>query len=111
MSQFNHILQQTYCNLSYFTIPHANLTLAECIVLGTMSIAAKNEEALEYSNNGELALLYESNNFGGFIDAIKSLDENYSLYKQALNNNSIIIEKFDKTRNINALSSVYSKLF
>ena len=50
--KIKHILQQTYCILSYFTIPHANLALAESIILGTPTIAAATSESREYSLEG-----------------------------------------------------------
>lgn len=59
--KLNNIIQQSYCILSYFTIPHANLALAESIILGTPSIAAKTPESMEYSLDGKLAELYPIN--------------------------------------------------
>lgn len=53
-----HIIKQCYCNLSYFTIPHANLAQAECIVCGVPSIVGKTDEPLEYSLEGTLSALY-----------------------------------------------------
>lgn len=34
-------MQQCYCNLSYFTIPHANLTMVEAGIEYLPTIAAK----------------------------------------------------------------------
>lgn len=43
------IVEKSYCVLSYFTIPHANLALAESVILKTPIIAARTEESEEYS--------------------------------------------------------------
>ncbi len=39
------IMQQAYCSLSYFAIPHANLALAEGIIMGLPCIAAETSES------------------------------------------------------------------
>lgn len=40
------IIKQSYCCVSYFTIPHANLTLAESLMLGIPIIAAKQKKLM-----------------------------------------------------------------
>lgn len=62
----SHIIQQSFCMLSYFTIPHANLALAECLILGTPVIAAKTEESIEYSMGCIDSYLFEINNMDDF---------------------------------------------
>lgn len=68
------IIKQSYCCVSYFTIPHANLTLAESLMLGIPIIAAKTEETDEYSGNGHNAILFEINNLCEFEDRMKHID-------------------------------------
>ncbi len=106
-----HIFQQVYCNLSYFTIPHANLALAEGIILNTISVASRNEESLEYSNNGELAVLFDPNDFNDFVRAIKQVDLCYNDLKQKLLSDQSVAAMFDKDTNIKKLSEIYSNLF
>ena len=60
--------------ISFFTIPHANLALAESIIVGTQAIAAQTDEALEYSNEGKLALLFPFGDEKTFIDTWRKLD-------------------------------------
>ena len=108
------IMQQCFCNLSYFTIPHANLAMAEAEIMGLPSVAALNEEALEYSLNGQCAELYESNNYSSFVKAIKNMCDNYESYKSIIKEKAqIIANKFDKESNIillqRTLSSVIEK--
>ena len=104
-----HIMQQCYCNLSYFTIPHANLAMVEAEILGLPSVAALNEEAIEYSLNGECAVLYEINNYEQFLNAIAWMQKNYNHYKYVLKNKaSITAEMFDKEKNCKLLNYILS---
>ena len=112
-SVFNlsHIIKQSYCNLSYFTIPHANLAMAECITLGIPSIAAQTDESLEYSCNGKLAMLYPINNFSAFCEKLVRLDNEYSELKARIDKESNkITELFDENANILRLQSVIKSL-
>lgn len=105
-----HIMQQCYCNLSYFTIPHANLAMAECEIMGTPSIAADNPESQEYSMNGTLSMLYPSNDKNAFSHAIFSFDSNYEGYKRNLRANGETIKNtFSKQANVERLQSVLSQ--
>lgn len=108
----SHIIQQCYCNLSYFTIPHANLALAEAQIMGCPSIAADNEEAREYSLNGQLSLLFAANDYDAFGKAIKEMDYRHSelvdnLYKYATE----IKCKFSKETNVKNINRVIYNLF
>lgn len=96
------IMQQCFCNLSYFTIPHANLAMAEAEIVGLPTVAAFSEEALEYSLNGECAVLFESNNYTSFLKAIKIMCDNYAFYKSILMDKApIVAKKFNiETNNI-----------
>ena len=106
-----HLMQQCYCNLSHFNIPHANLALAESIIVGAVSVAAATPESVEYSNNGELAILYEINNNHDLLQKLKYLDENYEVIKNKIKSEGYIIEEmFDKKNNALKLSFVYDKL-
>ena len=104
-------MQQCYCNLSHFNIPHANLALAESIIVGAVSVAAATPESVEYSNNGELAILYEINNNHDLLQKLKYLDANYEVIKNKIKSEGYIIEEmFDKKNNALKLSFVYDKL-
>ena len=106
-----HIFEQAYCMLSYFTMPHANLAMAEAICLQLPCVAAETEESLEYSLNGELANLFPMNNMTDFADKILELDENYTEIKSKLAESSeFIVEKFNRERNSNVLCSVLDTL-
>lgn len=106
-----HIFEQAYCMLSYFTMPHANLAMAEAICLQLPCVAAETEESLEYSLNGELANLFPMNNMTVFADKILELDENYTEIKSKLAESSeFIVEKFNRERNSNVLCSVLDTL-
>lgn len=71
------IIEQSFCIISYFTIPHANLTLAESSILGVPSIAANTKEAMEYCLNGKTAVLFKMNDKKDFSDKIQYLIDNY----------------------------------
>ena len=68
--ELTDLYKQSYCVLSYFTMPHANLSLAEAIIVGTPVIAARTEEADESSLNGKLAKLFEFGNIDAFNQTI-----------------------------------------
>lgn len=103
-----HLYQQAYCVLSYFTIPHANLALAENIILKTPVIAARNEESIEYSSGGELAILFEANNIEAFKRELKEFNKNRETLKNKLNERYDIIAKmFNPQINIEKLNKVY----
>ncbi len=106
-----HIMQQCFCNLSYFTIPHANLAMAEAEILGLPTVAALNEEALEYSLNGKNAVLFEANNNSEFVRAIETMQINYQRYKDVLrDSHSVIAEMFSKQKNTLLLNQVISRV-
>lgn len=107
-----HIMQQAYCNLSFFTIPHANLALAESIIIGTIPVAAKTEESIEYSNGGDLALLYELGNKADLVKKLTELDYKYDEFKTKLaKDGHKVAELFDRERNVAVLKSVLDNLF
>lgn len=107
----NHIIQQAYCILSYFTIPHANLSLAESIILGTPSIAADTEESQEYSLNGQLACLFRINDIEDFKKKIQQFDViRPFLLKKIAAHSCEISEKFNPVINSKKLNSIYKSL-
>ena len=107
-----HIMEQAYCNLSFFTIPHANLALAESIIVGTIPVAAKTDESLEYSDNGALALLFELGNQDSMVEKLKELDNSYEEIKNKISKDGHIVEDlFDKERNVAVLDGVFTRLF
>ena len=110
--KLRHIMEQAYCNLSFFTIPHANLALAESIIIGTIPVAAKTSESIEYSNEGKLAVLFELGNKQDMYEKLKYLDENYHRIKDEINNNRDVVRKmFDTKHNVAILDGVLEKLF
>lgn len=109
--EIKDILDQCFCLISYFTIPHANLALAESIINETIAIAAETDESLEYSLNGQLAFLFEMNNPDSFIETFNDLLCQYDQKKADLKEKSRIIrDMFDKDINIQKLNSIYSKI-
>lgn len=105
------IYKQAYCVLSYFTIPHANLALAENVILGVPVIAAKNEEAIEYSLNGELAILFEAKNFDDFKQKLHDFDKSReAIEKRLLEKSHKVQELFSPKSNIDTLNNVYKEL-
>ena len=107
-----HLYEQVYCVISYFTIPHANLALAESIICNTINVAAVTDESLEYSLEGRLALLYEENNFEEFINSIKLVDTQYIILKEEMAKSSYIIKQmFAPDINIQKLNTVIEKLY
>ena len=110
--KIKQIIEKSYCILSFFTIPHANLMLAESICLGQIVIAASTPEAIEYSKNGESAILFKMNDMDDFARKIDNLFYNYNYYMEKAKNgaeyNKIL---FDPVRNSLLLNGVYNNLF
>ncbi|MBQ4063865.1 MAG: glycosyltransferase family 4 protein [Bacteroidaceae bacterium] len=105
------IIEQAYCVVSYFTKPHANLILAESIILKKVVIAAETPESLEYSNNGELALLFPYKDKKAYIERLQNVGKEYERITEILNKKSqIIATLFNKERNVNIISQIYKKL-
>lgn len=110
--KLRHIVEQAYCNLSFFTIPHANLALAESIIIGTVPVAAQTEESIEYSNRGELAILFELGIQNDMYEKLIQLDSKYDEIKAKIAKDSHVVkELFDRERNAAVLESVLEKLF
>lgn len=110
--EIKDIVEQAYGMLSYFTIPHANLAMAESIILGTPVIAAKTEEAEEYSLNGKLASLFEMNNMMAFKQAIRDFIADDNQLRSALTKEEreMVTAMFSKERNIAVLNKTLSEL-
>lgn len=105
----SHIMEQAYCNLSFFTIPHANLTLAECAIMGTPSIAARTEESIEYSLNEHISILYDIGDMASFVNAIATIDEKYDTLKNNLKDSAYIIkDMFSIAKNQAILNKMFS---
>ena len=106
-----HLMEQVYCMVSYFKIPHANLALAEGIIEGTVSLAASTEESIEYSYDGELAQLFEMNNQEDFKKKWLQIDDKYEELKEKIREKRYNIEfLFDTNRNAGILNDIYDKL-
>lgn len=96
------IMEKSYCILSYFTIPHANLALAESIILKVPMIAASTPESKEYSLNGKYAKLFSMNNLQEFEQAILNIDTWRVELKERLEEGSLLVaEMFDRQLNVN----------
>lgn len=96
------IIENSYCILSYFTIPHANLALAESIILKVPIIAASTPESEEYSLNGKYAKLFSINNLQEFEQAILNIDTWRVELKERLEEGSLLVaEMFDRQLNVN----------
>lgn len=107
----NHIVQQAYCILSYFTIPHANLALAESIILGTPSIVADTEESREYSLQGKLTSSFKINDISDFQEKIREFDNvRPHLIDKIKAHSKEISEMFDPENNIKRLNDIYNQL-
>lgn len=110
-NQVKTLIEQSYCVVSFFTIPHANLPLAEAAWLGKPSIAVNTPEAKEYSDDGKAALLFTMKDKVDFKNKILFALENEALINgNAINGISNIREKFDPSRNSNLLNMIYKEL-
>ncbi len=105
--EIKDIIEKSYCILSYFTIPHSNLLLAEGIILGTPVVAARTSESIEYSENGKYSILYELKNYHDFQEKITFFIQNDAVCKNNLARGaSIAAERFNPQKNISRLLNV-----
>ena len=105
------IIEKSYCVLSYFTIPHANLTLAESIILKVPVIATRTEESEEYTGRGQYALLFDFKNRKQFEYILSNIDQlRLPLIERLAEGSVLIAEKFDKKRNSDAFRYVLDHL-
>ncbi len=106
------IMEKVAGNISYFTMPHANLALAESIILRVPTVAAKTDESLEYSNEGVLSLLYKLGDRESFRKTWKSLDcGNDNLIKTLDKQSLVIKEKFDPKNNASIFNLALREMF
>lgn len=109
--EIKHIIEQAFCVLSYFTKPHANLVLAESIILGTPVLAARTEESMEYSNNGELAVLFELNNKDDFNKKLSNIDTLCDMKQRVIDEKSnVIAGLFSKEENVRILNRLLKEM-
>lgn len=105
------IIEQSFCVLSFFTIPHANLPIAESTWLGKPSISAFTPEAVEYGANSKGVLLFEMNKKSDFeAQIVYALNNKVLLTKLALEGSVAIKKKFDPNRNSEMLNKTYKLL-
>lgn len=101
------LIEEVAGNVSYFTIPHANLALAESIILGKPGVAAQTDESLEYSCEGNLALLYRLGNKKAFVGAWLSLDQGkIDLGEKLKKESRKVADMFNPVRNADVLNDV-----
>ncbi|MBO7227101.1 MAG: glycosyltransferase family 4 protein [Bacteroidales bacterium] len=105
--ELTDLIEKSHCFVSYFAIPHANLSLAENIILGNPCIVADNEEAKEYTNNGEYAMLVSPNNQIEFNNKLKEFLLNIDYWKAQSSKGVIPISKmFDKEINVSKFRNI-----
>ena len=95
-----NLIEEVTGNISYFTIPHANLALAESIILCKPSVAAETDESLEYSCEGNLAILFKFGSKKDFVNAWLSLDQGRKGLEETLRKEShVVVDKFSPIKN------------
>ena len=110
-NQVMSIIEQSYCILSFPTIPHAILPIAEAIYLGKPVISADTPEAREYSNGGSSALLFEINNIGDFEKKILyAFNNERKMNEMAQKGTEAIKSTFDAFSNSKLLNNIYTEL-
>ena len=105
------LYQQVYCVVSFPTIPHAILPIAEAIWNRTPVISADTPEAREYSFNGASAKLVPINNIKLLEKAILYAINNEENFKIKTGNGVEHIKNtFNKKINSSKLNRIYSDM-
>ena len=98
--------------VSYFNIPHANLALAESIILGKPVVAAQTDESLEYSCEGSLALLYKFGSKKDFVNAWLSLEQgDLGLDERLRKDSHKVADKFSPIKNSEVFNGAIKNFF
>lgn len=109
--QVKSLIEQSFCLVSFFTIPHANLAIAESTWLGKLSIAADTPEAKEYTADGKAALLFKMNDKEEFrTKVLYALEHDNFNGENQMIGQSIIRKKFDPDRNAKSLNDIYQDM-
>lgn len=110
--ELSDIIRQAHCFVSFFSIPHANLALAENLILGNPCIAADTEESREYSADGKYAKLVNPiKDLKHFSDELTTFLDHIEYWKaQALDGAPVIAELFGKNKNIIRLNKCLNNL-
>lgn len=99
--KIRHLIEQAYCTVSFFTVPHANLFLAESLICKIPAIAAMTEEAYEYSESGTLAALFPFKSKRAFARAMQMSDAEYDALKaRVVASSDKVAGLFDRQRNL-----------
>lgn len=102
------LIEQSFCIVSFFTVPHANLPIAESTWLGKPSISAHSPEAVEYGSKSKAALLFEMYSKEDFeAKILYALNNEELINKYAFDGKSQIQDKFDPERNSKLLNDIY----
>lgn len=105
------LIEQSYCFVSFITMPHAILPLAEFAWSGKPSVAVDTPEAREYTNNGTSAILVPMGDTKKFKDAIQKINNSHDLVEKLKKEGPIFAkERFDPIRNSNILNKLYSEI-
>jgi glycosyltransferase involved in cell wall biosynthesis len=110
-NQVKSLFEQAYCTVVFPTIPHAIIPIAESIYLGKPVLSAETPEALEYSNQGKGAILFEINDEKKFTDEfIYAYENKEEVYNCASENTSFVKDLFCLETNARKLNKIYNKL-
>lgn len=99
------------CVISFPTVPHASLPVAEAIILRKPVIAAATPETLEYSSDGELATIVPIKDEQNLGNALRLYSENNKI--NLLDNESAVLkveEMFKPEPNIYKLNQILNKI-
>lgn len=108
--EIKDIVEQADCMVSYFTIPHANLAMAESLIVGTPVIAARTEETEEYSLEGETVFLYPMNDVKAFEQTVQDFVQRPDRIRIDNSNKKKIAAMFLPERNISNLNATLKDL-
>ena len=110
--EITDLIEQAHCFVSYFRMPHANLSMAESIILGTPCIAADTEEAREYSGDGRYACLVSPlNDRAAFSAQLQRFLSGIEAWKTAAQEGSEeLAGMFDPEENARRLNAVLQEL-
>lgn len=109
--QVKQIIEKSFCYLSYPTIPHAILPIAESLYLKNFFISADTLEAREYSVNLFPELLFKINDLKDFENKIHYLLNNEKIIGNNIKKACPIIKKtFERKANKNKINNLLNNL-
>jgi glycosyltransferase involved in cell wall biosynthesis len=110
-SNMTEVINNSDLLITYPTIPHALLPIAEFLSLGVPVVTALTEEAIEYSCKSDGVAYFKMNDYQEFTEVLVDTVSRLDFFKECATLGSTpICSKFDKELNMIKLNNAYKNV-